>query len=145
MAGKPKYTNDELEKKVEEYFEKCEGEMLTDENGEIVYNKYGQPVIIKVHPPTMTGLARSCDFKSRQALLNYKARSIRAAEILDKAKMRVEEYAEERLFDRDGVQGAKFTLCNNFGWSDKQPGANEAETLSKIDALIGAIGREAER
>ena len=30
----------------------------------------------------------------------------------------MEQYAEERLFDRDGVNGARFSLANNFkGWN----------------------------
>jgi hypothetical protein len=33
----------------------------------------------------------------------------------------VEQYAEERLFDKDGANGAKFSLANNFeGWKEKQ-------------------------
>jgi hypothetical protein len=32
----------------------------------------------------------------------------------------VEEYCEQRLFDRDGAKGAQFSLRNNFGWVEKQ-------------------------
>ena len=32
----------------------------------------------------------------------------------------MEQYAEERLFDKDGANGAKFSLANNFsGWKEK--------------------------
>ena len=38
-----------------------------------------------------------------------------------RAKAVVERYAEERLFDKDGANGAKFSLANNFeGWREKQ-------------------------
>ena len=41
--------------------------------------------------------------------------------MVTRAKSRVEQYTEERLFDREGVQGAKFSLANNFkGWAEKQ-------------------------
>ena len=33
---------------------------------------------------------------------------------ITRAKARVEQYAEERLFDRDGSNGAQFSLRNNF-------------------------------
>lgn len=38
------------------------------------------------------------------------------------AKSRIEMYVEERLFDKDGANGAKFSLQNNFkGWdADKR-------------------------
>ena len=40
---------------------------------------------------------------------------------IDRAKTKIEEYAERRLFDRDGCNGAKFSLANNFrGWAEKQ-------------------------
>jgi hypothetical protein len=33
----------------------------------------------------------------------------------------VEAYAESRLFDKDGANGAKFSLANNFrGWKEQQ-------------------------
>lgn len=40
---------------------------------------------------------------------------------ITRAKSRIEQYAEERLFDRDGANGAEFNLSNNIkGWSEKQ-------------------------
>ncbi|KAA5659602.1 hypothetical protein F3G60_33715, partial [Pseudomonas aeruginosa] len=73
------------------------------------------------HPPTVTGLALALGFNSRQSLLNYQGK----AEFMDtitRAKARVEQYTEERLFDRDGSNGAQFSLRNNFkGWdADKK-------------------------
>ncbi len=105
-----------LQERVDEYFLYCKGKALTDDDGNAVTDKYGNPVIVDMHVPTVTGLARFLGLRSRQALLNYQARPV-FEDIITEAKMRIEEYAEGRLFDRDGVQGAKFTLCNNFGWS----------------------------
>ena len=43
---------------------------------------------------------------------------------ITRAKSRVEEYAEMRLFDKDGANGAKFSLANNFKqWKEKPDGA----------------------
>ena len=67
----------------------------------------------------MTGLALALGFTSRQALLNYQAKP-KFVDTIMRAKSRCEEYAESRLYDRDGANGAKFSLTNNFkGWSDK--------------------------
>jgi len=116
MGKAPKYTSvKEVEDKIAQYFEKCKGYPLTDE-GKQVYNKFGQPIFVDVHPPTVTGLALALGFTSRQALLNYQAKP-QFVDTITRAKARVEQYAEERLFDRDGSNGAQFSLRNNFkGW-----------------------------
>ena len=76
-----------------------------------MFNKFGSPVFVDVHPPTVTGLALALGFTSRQALLNYQAKP-EFVDTITRAKARVEQYAEERLFDRDGSNGAQFSLRN---------------------------------
>lgn len=121
----PKFTDPaEMQKLIDAYFSDCKGYPLTvkGEDGEPrqVYDKYGLPIIIDAHPPTITGLALALGFKSRQALINYQVKDKGFDDTLTRAKSRVEEYAEERLFDKDGANGAKFSLANNFkGWAEK--------------------------
>lgn len=135
----PKYKNKEqIEEQIEQYFESCEGEILKDRDGEPIFNKYGQPVIVNRRPPTVTGLALALGFSSRQALLNYQAKK-EFNDTITRAKSRIEQYAEERLFDRDGANGAKFSLSNNFkGWSEKQEVEVGSVTTekTKLDDLI---------
>lgn len=130
MGCKPKYKNAaELSEAVEKYFEDCKGHILTDDKGKPVYSKYGVPIIIGSHPPTVTGLALALGFKTRQSLLDYQAKSAAFNDIITVAKSRCEEYAESRLYDRDGVNGAKFSLMNNFkGWREKTESVPEAAT-----------------
>lgn len=121
MAGRPlKYkTVEELQAAIDAYFKKCEGELLRDDDNNLVFNKFGQPVIINQRPPTVTGLALALGFTTRLSLLNYQGRK-EFMNTVTRAKSYIEEYTESRLFDRDGVNGAKFSLTNNFkGWSDK--------------------------
>ena len=135
----PKYKNKEqIEELIEQYFKSCEGEILKDRDGEPIFNKYGQPVIVNQRPPTVTGLALALGFSSRQALLNYQAKK-EFNDTIMRAKSRIEQYAEERLFDRDGSNGAKFSLSNNFkGWSEKQEVEVGSVTTekTKLDDLI---------
>ena len=127
---------------IEKYFKDCEGRPLTDENGDIVYSKNGNPVIVGTHPPTVTGLALWLGFKTRQSLLNYQARSKAFDDILTVAKSRCEEYAESRLYDRDGVNGAKFSLMNNFkGWKNN-PSEDDSEAIEKLDRVLEKIREE---
>ncbi len=135
-----------MQEAADAYFTDCEGHPLTDESGEAVLNKNGSPVIVGAHPPTVTGLALWLGFKSRQSLLNYQHRSEKFNDILTAAKSKCEEYAERRLFDRDGVSGAKFSLANNFkGWSGKQVQSadkSEKELPQLYNALMEGDGND---
>lgn len=113
-------TKEEIQEKIDAYFEQCEGTVLNNTDGEVVLDKYGDPVIVGRKPLTVTGLALALGFNSRQALLNYQGRE-EFNDTITRAKTRIEQYAEERLYDKDGANGAKFSLANNFeGWKEKQ-------------------------
>ncbi len=141
-TNKPKYSSAaKMQRVIDDYFADCEGRPLTDENGCAVTDKNGMPVVVGAHPPTVTGLALALGFKTRQSLLNYQARSKAFDDIITAAKSRCEEYAERRLYDRDGVNGAKFSLANNFkGWNSRQDD-NNSEALHKLDEVLEKIGR----
>lgn len=135
VAGrKPMYkTPAEMQEAIDGYFKLCEGSVLKDDDGEPVYNKHGQPIIVGARPPTVTGLALFLGFTSRQALLNYQAKKT-FVDTVTRAKARCEEYAESRLYDKDGFNGARFSLVNNFkGWSDKPEGAMSDGGVQIID------------
>lgn len=140
MARPLKYkTVQELQTAIDEYFLACEGEMLKDDDEKPILNKWGEPVMLGRKPPTVTGLALALGFAGRQALLNYQGRAAFKDTIL-RAKSRCEEYAETRLFDKDGANGAKFSLACNFGWSDN----GNAQDRDKKDPskLFEALERE---
>jgi len=127
-------TKEEIQEKIDAYFKDCEGEILRDAEGNPVVDKYGYAVKVGVRPLTITGLALALGFNSRQALLNYQAKEEFHDTIL-RAKAKVEQYAEERLFDKDGANGAKFSLSNNFeGWREKQQ--IEADVNSEVTISI---------
>ena len=135
MARPLKYkTVAELEKAIEKYFLDCAGRELLDDEGKPVVYK-GVPVIIGRRPPTVTGLAYALGFKSRQALLNYQGKE-KFNDTITRAKLRIESYTEERLFDKDGVNGAKFSLINNFkGWSERPDTAEIGEGVTIVDDI----------
>jgi len=109
----------EMQKVIDKYFEDCSGEYIVID-GQVVQDKNGNPIKTKERPLTITGLALALGFSGRQALLNYEGKP-EFMDTIKRAKSRIEQYAEERLFDKEGVNGAKFNLSNNFkGWSEKQ-------------------------
>lgn len=113
MGRHLKYTDPEvLQEKINEYFTMCD-----------TLNK----------PYTMYGLANTLDI-DRRTLLNYSYSTYSEVgekffPAISRARDKCREYAESRLFDRDGANGAKFYLINNAkedGWSDRQDVSLEA-------------------
>lgn len=135
----PKYTSkEEIVEKIENYFKQCDGRPLTNPNDEVVYDKWGYPVIVDRHPPTVTGLALALGFATRQSLMNYQGRK-EFCDIITRAKSRIEQYTEERLFDKDGANGAKFSLQNNFkGWTPDK----DAEESPRREVIIVELTRK---
>ena len=139
-VGRPlKYkTPKKMQKAIDKYFKNCESKPLLDEKGHVLTDKHGNPVIIQGPPPTITGLALALGFTNRQSLLNYQEKD-EFFDTITRAKARVEQYAEERLFDKDGANGAKFSLANNFkGWKEKQniEVSSMEKEKTKLDDLL---------
>lgn len=109
---------------IDAYFKSCEGTPVIID-GMVATDKYGAPVLRDVKPPTVTGLALALGFTGRQALMDYQARP-EFADTITRAKSRCEEYAESRLYDKDGANGAKFSLGCNFGWRASEEKAADA-------------------
>jgi PBSX family phage terminase large subunit len=136
----PRYKNvEEVEILIEKYFEDCKGTVLKDEDGAIILDKYKQPIILNFKPPTVTGLAIALGFTSRQAILKYQDKP-EFVDAITRAKARVHEYAEMRLFDRDGARGAEFSLRCNYGWKpDESAVGEQMDKESKYTGLPAEI------
>ena len=144
---KPLYTDPQvMQQKIDAYFESCEVKVLYKSDGSAQLDKWGNVVMAHVRPPTITGLALALGFTSRQSLLNYQGKAA-FVDIITRAKLRVESYAEERLFDRDGAAGAKWALACNFGWREQPDGgtqsADRGEDQSGVVLLPEVSGGDA--
>lgn len=129
----PKFESaEQMQELIDKYFTECDGKPLLDENGVPIRNKYGKIIRDDRKPYTITGLALALGFATRKSLLEYEGKEEFVNTIL-RAKSRVERYAEERLYDKDGANGAKFSLANNFkGWSEKQQIEGSINTKQEI-------------
>lgn len=124
----------EIQEKIDAYFKDCNGKPLLDDEGHVMTDKNDEPIIVGQRPLTITGLALALGFNSRQSLLNYQGKP-EFMDTITRAKAMVEQYAEERLYDKDGANGAKFSLANNFeGWREKQQ--IEADVNSNVTINI---------
>ena len=130
-----------MAERIEAYFQACEGELVEDpETGKPMLDKYGRVVFINRRPPTVTGLALALGFTTRHALIGYQAKGA-YRDLIDCAKTRIEMYAEERLYDRDGCMGARFNLRNNFrGWDGESRDGGDVEDLSPLVELLKPRG-----
>ena len=138
MARKPRYESvEQLEEKIEAYFESCKGELLRDKDGRIVFNqKDGTPIWVGRRTPTIPGLALALGFSSKQSLYDYKAKK----EFLDsisRAQTRVEQYTAERLFDRDSQRGAQFAL--EYGFRYRRDAESERQEMGGARILLERI------
>ena len=122
LVGKHrKYQNPaELEKRVEEDFNSCVG-YAYDQDGHIIKDEKGVPIKVPIKPYTMSGLAYHLGL-STKTLSRYEVISRAGgippeyAEIVLRARQRIETYAEEQIYTRDGSRGAQFVLMSGFKW-----------------------------
>lgn len=112
-AGRPLIfkTNKELEKSINSYFASCWRKRY--HQGEVIYDPETKEIEKEqIKPYTVEGLASFLS-TSRQTLINYSKKE-EFFDTIMRAKEKIQAYQAERLFDRDGVNGAKFSLINNY-------------------------------
>ena len=114
-GGTPKFNLRKLEARIDAYFRACDGEPLLDEEtGGVKLDRKGKPMTAGKRPPTLSGLALAMGFSSKAEMLRYQGRPEIMTAIL-RGRSRVEQYAEEQLFDKESSAGAKFVLEKDFG------------------------------
>ena len=123
MSNNIKFTADDIENKVNDYFNYC------NENSK---------------PFTMSGLALFLDC-SRMTLYQYENELIKFNNISEEDKKRiidtvkranrmVEAYQEEQLFLGKSPVGTIFSLKNNFNWKDAQE-INNNTNISAVNPI----------
>lgn len=131
-----------LEAKCNEYFASCLGPVF-DKHGEIVRNDEGNIVYTQKKPYTISGLALylgvstetirqygkgimdDLGFESLDDPDSYR-------NVIKRAKQRIEEYAEGRLYDRDGFNGAQLVLNTGFHWRTSKEVSDTAAQKAMI-------------
>ena len=148
MARPPFYkTAEELQAKIDEYFDSCGTTYVTDADGKMIFNQFGAPVVKDRNPPTVTGLALFLGFSSRQSLINYQSKKA-FLDVISRAKLRVENFVEKKIYNPDiRPAGVPFVLMN-MGWSNPtnirvEPKAPDtAGDKSLLEKLLGKESAE---
>lgn len=68
--------------------------------------------------PTFAGLARALGLSTKQLLSVGEVESMYKDKAIE-AFTRIEEFAEENLYNKGASTGSKFILMNRFGWSER--------------------------
>ena len=138
---KPAFSSpQQLQAEVDQYFESCYGPLIDWKKNELVYDKNGEVVKAQVEPFTVAGLAYYIGVPTEvldkitwgwfDDLEDTTDEDELCSAILKRAKQRINLYAEKRLYDRDGVVGAKFVLDHHFKMIGQKESA-EIEALRK--------------
>ena len=116
----PKYkTAEEIIEAIQEYMDNCKPEYLTDpENGGYMLDK-GQPILLSMNKPTITGLALALGFESRQSMYDYEKKEAFSYTI-KRARLEIENSYEQDIRNPDLTPTGAIFALKNFGWSDKQ-------------------------
>lgn len=136
-----------LKSLVDEYFASCMGVIYNPKTGMPFYDEYGKPRMGLVKPYTVSGLACYIHIDTT-SIKEYSDKSIdelgfptdedyvgpQYSDIIREARKKIEAFAEERLYDRDGFNGGKFVLNCAFGWQDRREAA-ELENMKKMRKL----------
>lgn len=113
------FTNtDTLKKRLSEYFLSCEGP-AKNKNGDILKDSMNNPYMTQVKPYTLAGMARAMGVETRDlkafASGKYDTPKDKYSYIVKMGAQQIEEYAESRLYDKNGHQGGRFILDSAFG------------------------------
>lgn len=136
-----------LQSLVDQYFASCDGVIYNPRTGMPFYDEEGRPRIGQIKPYTVSGLAcyihidtTSIKEYSREQIdeLGYPTdddySGPQYSDIIIEARKKIEAFAEERLYDRDGFNGGRFVLNCAFGWQERKEVA-EIENMKKMRKL----------
>lgn len=95
-----------------------------------IYDRFGKPIknpetgelLVSTKPLTLAGLSRAIGVQTK-SLYRYDALAKSGcippefSTVVQEALQRIEEYAERRIYDKDGQRGAQFVLQARFNWA----------------------------
>jgi len=103
----------EVQRRIKNYFDSRYGPVL-DRNRNPVTDENGNVITEIINPPTVSGLALALGLDEREKLTAF-TKNKAVLHDVKCAVMRIEEYAEERLFFKDAnTAGIKLYLAVNF-------------------------------
>ncbi len=131
----------ELEEKLEKYFNSLNPSYLYDDDGSIIYDKSGCPVMSETKPATISSMAYYLGFSSKEEFMSL-LKDKGLCDTVKKALLRAETHTELLLFDKTSSTGAKFILQTDFGRDNESAVPDNREDNSGVVILAEVKGDE---
>ena len=111
---------EEMDTKINEYFQYCDEFLYTDRSGKIIKKPY-----------TVSGLCVYLDI-CRETLNDYSKNPV-FSDTIKKARLKIESFLEENSLNGSLNSAVSiFNLKNNFGWTDKTQVDNNVDATIKV-------------
>lgn len=119
-VGRPRKYNtaEELQAAIDIYFEEHTPEYEVDSDGKVLTTKGGVP-ILKMNPPTISGLALHLGFCNRASLYEYE-REGEFSDTIKIARTRCENFVESYGMSGNIPPAIAIFALKNYGWKDTQ-------------------------
>ena len=133
----------ELDAGIEKYFNDCDAKPVLDGDGNQITDKHGKPAFYPPKPYTVEGLALALNI-TPTTLCNYAREDYADGNYfasVNRARIRCLNYASERLYDKEGSNGAKFYATNNsermggLRYADRQEVSMDIAPVSFVNNL----------
>ena len=108
-------TPKQLQKLIDNYFKSLEPEFVYDNDGNMIFDKSGAPVMTERKPATLASMAYAVGLSSKTELTELEENE-EFGETVRRALLRTEAYIERMLFDKTASGGAKYLLKESFGY-----------------------------
>jgi hypothetical protein len=120
LMGRPPIfaTPQEMQEAIDDYFASCVPVFARDDEGEIAYHK-GNPIVIDINSPTISGLAYHLGFESRQSFYDYENKD-NFSYTIKRARLRIETLHEKNLSNPMIKPTGSIFWLKNAGWKDRQ-------------------------
>ena len=136
----------QLQQLVDEYFQSCFGPVRNPKTGGFYENPDGSLVVSQIKPFTVSGLALYCHIES-SLIKAYSREKIDSlgyptdedyvgpsySDIMKEARRRIETYAAEQLYSRDGFGGGRFVLNAAFSWTEQKERAEIENMKAQVE------------
>lgn len=139
IGGKRKYENPkDLKRQCDKYFQSLMRPVYI--KGQMMKDEAGNPIMEQIRPATISGLAQFLGIQTK-TLKSYHMKSVSGlippeyAEIVLEARQKIEVFAEEQMYSRDGARGAQFVLQAGFGWQTKGEQSEQRMNKQRIKAM----------
>ena len=109
-------TSEELQAAVDRYFDECRGVPAYDGDGIPIIKRNGQQLYVSEKPPTLSGIAHFLGYKDQRTFMRQKYRGSDFHDVVCEARLRIENFWEQALYDSASYYGAAHMLASCFHW-----------------------------